>query len=304
MSEKTLTIGIATINRAKYLKQTINNIYKNRISNLKQIIIVDQTKESENDIDLKLYFESIEFDILYLIQETPSVCLARNTIINNVKTDIVLFFDDDILINSQTLISHLNLYDFENVKSSIGNIYNRRNEFDINELDVSKPEIGTFNPFSYLKKIETNFMLDSISCNQGFDLKSIKSIGGFDENFKGGYYEDSDLGIRFRNKGYKIGFDPLAMVLHLKAPMGGLRFDNIQSNKESEKLLSYVLYFVRYFNGIKKWQMLKIILRAGPFRKKNVINPILHIKSWFQLFYCFFKAHKIKNTVKSSVLIN
>lgn len=303
MSEKTLTIGIATVNRSVYLKKTIENIIFNKIPNLKQIIIVDQTKDLRSINDVKSFLNTIDFNILYLTQENASVCLARNTIINNVNTDIILFFDDDILINNQTLISHLNLYNFDSVKSSIGYIYNRKNDIDINTLDIKNPEIGTFNPFSNLKEINTNFILDSISCNQSFELNAIKSIGGFDENYKGGYYEDSDIGIRFRRKGYKIGFNPLAMVLHLKAPMGGLRFDNIQSNKESEKLLSYVLYFLRYFNEIEKWQMIKIILRAGPFRRKNVINPLSHIRSWFQLLYCFNKAFKIKDTIKSSVKI-
>ena len=302
MLDKTLTIGIATINRPSYLKKTIENIYTNRISNLIQIIIVDQTKDIAIINQMKSFIANFNFNILYLTQENPSVCLARNTIINNVNSDIILFFDDDILINDKTLASHINLYNFENVKSSIGYIYNRRKEVDIEYLDISTPEKGTFNPFSFIKDVKTDFTLDSISCNQSFEINAIKSIGGFDENYKGGYYEDSDLGIRFRKKGYKIGFNPLAMVLHLKAPMGGLRFDMIQSNKDSEKLLSYVLFFVRYYKEIKKWEMIKIILRAGPFRKKNVINPFMHFRSWLQLFYCLFKSIKIKNKIKSSVL--
>lgn len=39
-------------------------------------------------------------------------------------------------------------------------------------------------------------------------------LGGFDESFSPGYYEDFDLGWRARNKGYEIVWDPEIVVEH------------------------------------------------------------------------------------------
>lgn len=45
-------------------------------------------------------------------------------------------------------------------------------------------------------------------------------LGGFDEKFFM-YYEDSDLSWRLRHLGYKVGFEPSAVVRHIHAGSSG-----------------------------------------------------------------------------------
>ena len=107
--------------------------------------------------------------------------------------------------------------------------------------------------------------------------------------------------IRLKKKGYRIAFHPLAMVLHLRAPQGGLRFEKKQPFSEVDRLLSFVLFYVRYPNEYGFKSSIWTILRAGPLRKPNLINPIKHLLSWVNLVRAFYLSFRIKNQVKSSI---
>ena len=299
--KKTISVGIATYNRSKFLKETVMYIINQNEESVIEIIIVDQTPDKETTDDLKAYFGALNFKINYIIQTKPEVCRARNTIILNAKGDIVIFFDDDVILGDQCISSHLSAYNYEGIKSCIGHIHHRKPSFNVNSLDIGNPRIGTENMIGDDASLDLNYQGVSISCNQSFDRNILIELGGFDENFVGGYYEDADLGLRLKRSGYKIAFHPEAMVVHVKAPQGGLRFEAKQPFTEVERLLSYALFMLRYPKEYGIFVGLKSILRAGPFRKANVLNPINHIKSWRNLVISFMTAYKVKWSVKSII---
>jgi GT2 family glycosyltransferase len=294
-----ITIGIATFNRKVFLVDTVQSIVEQNNDSVIEIIIVDQTPDEKTTNELENYFKTLNYNIKYLVQKKPAVCLARNTIILQAKGDIILFFDDDVILGKQCIKSHQSVYNNHNIKSCIGHIYHRKASYDYNLLDINNPRIGTDNIINDDAQLDLNYSGVSISCNQSFERETLIRIGGFDENFVGGYYEDADLGLRLKKEGYKIAFHPGAMVIHVKAPQGGLRFDINQPFTEVERLVSFVLFYLRYPNEYGHFKSLWTILRVGPFRKNNVLNPINHFKSWFNLFVAFFISYKKRNNVNT-----
>lgn len=301
MSEKLIiTIGIPTLNRQKYLQNTVLNIIENLVPEVIDIIIVDQTNDSNVINENKSFFNSLNFKIKYIELETPSVCKARNIIIKESKSDIIYFIDDDILLTKNTFLEHLYLYKTTSVVSTIGKIYNRINNFDLEQLDIHKPEIGTIENFPNENIIDTNFKGSGISCNQTYLRKVLLEINGFDENFIGGYYEDADIVNRIRKREYKIGFNPKASILHLKAPMGGLRFDKIQPISFHKKFYSFLFYYVRNFKFTIKYLLeFYKVLRAGPLMKQNIFTFHNGIFLWIKLPFYIFKSVKNKNIIIS-----
>lgn len=299
-SKKSITIGIPTLNRQKYLQDTVQNIISNKISSIVDIIIVDQTDDDNIINENRLFFNSLNFKINYIQSKIPSVCRARNIIIKESTSDIIYFIDDDILLTKSSLEAHLNLYESSNVVSTIGKIYNRKGEFDIDKLDVFNPHIGTVENFPNQNKIDTNFIGSGISCNQTYLRKILLEVNGFDENFIGGYYEDADIINRIKEKGYKIGFNPKAFVLHLKAPMGGLRFDKIQPISFHKKFYSFLFYYIRNFEFNFKYILnFYKVLRAGPLLKQNIFTIQNGLFLWLKLPFLVFKCIKNKNEVLS-----
>ena len=73
---------------------------------------------------------------------------------------------------------------------------------NVDSLDICKPRIGTENSIGDDAALDLNYKGVSISCNQSFDRNILIELGGFDENFIGGYYEDADMGLRLKRSGY------------------------------------------------------------------------------------------------------
>jgi len=58
-------------------------------------------------------------------------------------------------------------------------------------------------------------------------------LGGFDENFSPGYYEDTDFQFRVRQAGYKIIYQPRSTIIHYE----GITFENVSKDKGKNKYL-------------------------------------------------------------------
>lgn len=301
MEKKTVSIGIATYNRSNYLIQTVKSILDQNSNLVIEIIIIDQTSDIDITKRLEMDFDKLSKKVRYFTQNLASVCFARNTIISKALGDIIIFYDDDVILGYNCVNSHAIVYQNPGVQSCIGHIYHRVSSYDIDKLDINKPTQGTLGIMPADAKLDLDYQGVSISCNQSFDRTALLKIGGFDENFKGGYYEDADLGLRLKKMGYRIAFHPEAMVLHLKAPQGGLRFEKRQPFSEVDRLLSFVLFYVRYPNEYGFKTTIWSILRAGPLRKPNLVNPVKHFVSWLNLIRAFYISLKIKNQVKSSL---
>jgi O-antigen biosynthesis protein len=66
---------------------------------------------------------------------------------------------------------------------------------------------------------EANFVRDVDYCSAAFLLARtalVRDLGGFDEAFAPGYYEDADLCLRIREAGYRVIYDPAVVVRHLE----------------------------------------------------------------------------------------
>ncbi len=114
-----------------------------------------------------------------------------------------------------------------------------------------------------------------------FRVETLKEVGLFDEAFFA-YYEDVDLSFRMQNRGWKIGYEPRAVVYH-KIGMTSSRmkgFTTYQTLKNLPLLvwknmpftllwrvlprfyLAYTLFFVRAFQRGHGWYALKGVFMA------------------------------------------
>jgi glycosyltransferase involved in cell wall biosynthesis len=59
---RSITVGIPTLNRTKFLKETVLSVISNSIINIDEIIIVDQTKDQEIIYKNDIYFKSLKIE--------------------------------------------------------------------------------------------------------------------------------------------------------------------------------------------------------------------------------------------------
>lgn len=140
-----LSVIIPTMNRPQALKRTINGLLS--FSNIPdQIIVVDQSEDIKNQNlnreVLNLYSDTIT--TTYLYQKTPSITEARNLGLHSCNNDIVVFSDDDVDVNCDTLYEIYRLMSNKNIAMIAG--------IDENKA-ISKSKLGyIFGIKSYKKR--------------------------------------------------------------------------------------------------------------------------------------------------------
>lgn len=105
-----ITIIIPTMNRPDTLKNTIEDLLiKNEVPN--QIIIVDQSQKEVDILSTKKFLEKLPglVEVKYIIQKEASLTKARNNGMKHCKNDILVFMDDDVYTNNDTLDNINNL---------------------------------------------------------------------------------------------------------------------------------------------------------------------------------------------------
>jgi len=237
-----ISIVIPTYNRNKMLCRTIANIltFERQYS---ELIIVDQTKE--HDTQTRQYIEKLISNnkIKYIYVDYPNLPNARNTAIEAACGDIILFFDDDIEINKDTIPSHVSGFTEQNIGCVTGKVTiqntNQIGNKVLEDKSVLKKIIKSL-LFIFLRKkaayvgrlgILSNFSGDRvlpsdscIGCNMSFRKEVFKECGPFDVKFTGNAVrEDTDMSVRLRRKGYRIAYIPQAAVIHFMDNAGGTR---------------------------------------------------------------------------------
>src|SRR5262249_40363129 len=121
------------------------------------------------------------------------------------------------------------------------------------------------------------------------------AVGGFDENFSGNSYgDDYDFAVRLHDAGFRTLFDPAARLVHLRAPLGGLRLsDGGNSFNETDRAISSWIFLLRYATA-RSWRFLLYhhLLRKTVLLRRNMIRPWRQIPVWAGLIRAFFEARR------------
>jgi len=237
-----VSIIIPTYKRDEMLCKTLSNIVSFE-RQYHELIIVDQTKE--HDPQTRQYLDNLISGgrIKYIYEDYPNLPNARNVGIEKASGDIVLFFDDDIEINENTIPSHISGFSEQNIgcvtgKVTIQNTNQTGNRVLENGGSIKKL-IKSF-LFIFLRKkaayvgrlgVLSNFSGDKslpsdtcIGCNMSFRREVFIKCGLFDVKFSGNAVrEDTDMSVRLRRNGYKIAYIPQAAVVHFMDNSGGTR---------------------------------------------------------------------------------
>lgn len=129
-----ITIIIPTMNRPKSLDRTLKCFFEGECTP-NQIVIIDQsqTQEKRNgNKDVLRKYKDFCISQTYEYQQVPSLTKARNLGVSKVENEIVVFSDDDIDVNVDTLKNVYAIMQDENIAMIAG----------IDEFTSSSSKIG------------------------------------------------------------------------------------------------------------------------------------------------------------------
>jgi GT2 family glycosyltransferase len=212
---KTAAIVVCTHNREKHLIGCLN-----RIKNLKkspgydvQIAVIDSSEKRLTAKYQKLV------DIYIHNKENKPLSVKRNIAIRKVKADIIIFTDDDCIPEKNWFDEIINGFTNSNAVCVTGRTIPFRDyEKTAYEKKFSFDTLGKKS-----RVIEKHFGLQNLwrfghGNNMAFLTKIFKKVGLFNTELgvgsKGLRAEDVDMFYRIYKKGYKIVYNPRAIVYH------------------------------------------------------------------------------------------
>ncbi|MDB5183182.1 MAG: glycosyl transferase, family 2 [Candidatus Saccharibacteria bacterium] len=213
-----ICIAIPTYNREEVLIDTIHGVLMQTYKNL-ELLVVDQTLEHK--YETKDALEKIKDPrFRYIKAGPPSLPAARNFSLRASKAPIVLFLDDDVVLQPDMVAWHLKTFeDFPDVSAVGGRVLQK--DFPIKK-DVLKFDdfAVSHGVFTATKASYTNAFPGG---NHSIIVKDALKAGGYDTRFYGNAFrEESDMSLRLINSGKKIYYEPRAELLHLAAHYGGV----------------------------------------------------------------------------------
>lgn len=248
-----ISIIIPTYNRGFYIDKALESV-KNQIdfdfSNLEIVVVDDGSMDNTKDIVEKW---SNFFDINYIKQKNSGVCISRNIAIKNSKHDIIVFFDDDAIMNNDCL-KNISII-MQKELAVVGKVLPKTN-------NIWKYFSGHYNQGDEIH--ESNSFLETIAV---FKKEVFQNVGYLNENIDYGSEGEEYFG-RLKNTNYKLMYYPNIIIYH-DYSNGVFKFIKKQY-KFGEKML-YVknIKLKSVFDVIKNYRKIK---RGADFSNKNIIN--------------------------------
>ena len=219
----TITIAIPTYNRGAILVETIERLLT-LTPRADAILIADQTKQHPPEIDARLLAWHERGEIRWMRLDEPSIPKAMNDALEAATTDLVLFFDDDLIPDANIVGVHGSAHRERDVWAVAGQVLQPGEEPEEPPARPG-PSLDARDDMEFVFRSTrgayiTNVMAGNLSVKRDRAL----AIGGFDENFVGAAYRfETDFAMRIAQAGGKIWFEPRASIRHLQLATGGLR---------------------------------------------------------------------------------
>ncbi|MBM4055978.1 MAG: glycosyltransferase [Planctomycetes bacterium] len=161
------------------------------------------------------------FNIKYFWQGNQGPATARNKGAKEAKGEIILFTDSDCVPDPNWIKEMIAPFNDQNVMAVKGAYRNKQKSIVARFAQLEFEE-----RFEMLKKAESIDMVDTYSA--GFRKETFLQLGGFDTSFPVANNEDTELSYRMSKMGYKMVFNPNAIVVHLGHPDSIKRYTRLK----------------------------------------------------------------------------
>jgi len=281
-----LSIIIPSYGRAQVLKDCLESInkLKNELKDYEIIVINNNNdKKIENDTSRVCKKYKLNITEINTHRGLGSV-KSRNMGIKKAKGDLLLFFDDDTIIQKNYFNNLLKSYNNENIGAVGGaEIKEQKNSIfhkllfkfkKTGDITWSGEIISNFSP-----NIKNSLKVKHLQGSNFSIRKSvIDKIGLMDEKMIGHYRDETEFVYRVYKAGFDVIFNPKCKVIHTATTIGG----NVSPNKKKEWAYWYHKnnsYF--FFKHLYNNNFLKLIM----FILREFFTSIIRVILYKNIYY-------------------
>lgn len=243
---KYVSVIVPAYNAEKTIGQCLNALFNQSYpKDLYEVIVVDDgSRDGTGDI-------AGSYAVKYIHQENKGPAAARNKGANEAKGGIILFTDSDCVPDADWISNMVK--PFENPQIAAVKGAYRTNQ---KSLTARFAQIEFEERFTLLKKAPSIDMVDTYSA--GFRRDIFLQMKGFDEGFPVANNEDTDLSYRMSRHGFKMIFNPDAIVCHLNHPDSVKRYARLKFWRGYWRMAVYKRFPDKMFKDTYTPQTLKL----------------------------------------------
>ena len=216
MNNNSVSIIINTLNRAEFLKKTLESLRLLDYQNF-EVVVVNGPSTDETSSLLLSWEPSIRIGYC----PEANLSMSRNIGIAMAKGEFVAFIDDDAIPEAEWLCQAIAGFDSEEIAATGGKVfdhtgykyqyqYAKANRLGEGIWHLTKPSPDFCFPYSF----EFPYLQGT---NMLFRRQALIKVGGFDEEFSY-YLDETEVFLRLIDEGYFIRQLPNAYVHHKYAP--------------------------------------------------------------------------------------
>lgn len=224
MSGLGVSVGIITYNRPREVLKCINSVLFQKPDEL--IVVDDSEKPKLKELNGVRYYT-------HRCKRIQSE--ARNEIISLANYDIIAFLDDDTIAQPGWLEAIKETY-YDETIGGVGGpaLLVNSNQKLVYKLKTTSRRQNCITRFGIVKEQSGRWVPPhtvEVDCFMGANMSFRKGllvkVGGFNLNYCGnGYREETDMMVAIKRLGYKLMYNPKALVYHYAARTGGCKVGN------------------------------------------------------------------------------
>ncbi len=196
------TIQLCTYNRAQLLERVLDACFEQTVDpDTYEVVLVNDGSTDDTASVIARSQERAPCAFTVINQPNSGLAKGRNAGIARATGERIIFIDDDVLPLPNFVQEHLRSHARHPFAVVRGGAIN------VEDFEDLPPPVWS------LKDYSGNFFWTT---NVSVPLKTIRAIGGFNENFAEYGWEDIDVGLRLRFAGVKAVFNKNALVYHYK----------------------------------------------------------------------------------------
>lgn len=207
----TLSVIIPSYRRGKIALDTLRALIA-LLQPPDELLLVDQTSDHPAEMVAALQTLHDAGQVRWIRLTEPSIPHAMNVGLQEAKSDIVLFLDDDIVPDASLVGMHREAHREALLVAGM-----------VLQPGEQPEHLREGEPFRFTSDAPADieeFMGGNFSVRRDVAL----ALGGFDENFVGAAYRfEAEFAWRFRNAHGSIRYEPRAVIHHLAIATGGTR---------------------------------------------------------------------------------
>ncbi|MGE0132756.1 MAG: glycosyltransferase family 2 protein [Blastocatellales bacterium] len=207
------SVIIPTYNRSDAILETLSALAQVDYPRDRwEAVVVDDGSTDGTEDAVGRWIATTKAPVRYFRQKNAGPAAARNHGAALARGEALIFIDNDIIVPSHFVRAHL-----ETLKSNPGSWVLGR---IAHPRELRKTPFGRYRDDAW-ESFHRSYPADSVSVTDGMSAANVsmpaadfQRLGGFDESFTIASSEDWDLGMRARQIGVSVFYNPGIVVLH------------------------------------------------------------------------------------------